>query len=251
MLVLFSPLLGFLSVAQAEINVSQGDYSAYALVSERPNRVLSFTLSDLPAGAQLSSLTVRTVKDGLVRQAITPKDYSFGRNQLTITNDNGFLGNLAVGQYALDMTFSPWGSVAANFFVFATDTIMYLTEPATVLANIGDDVTFECQATATASFSYQWQRRSRTGWKNIRGATARIMTISSVPETLQGYTFRCVVSTSFASAASDEVKLYMIGAGDETPLWLYGLGCFLALGGLTGCFLWQRGKRTGLRKKTL
>ena len=121
---LLAPLPGGLVTAQAEVNVSGGDYSAYALSSTRENRTLSFTLSDVPKGGRLNYVSVEVVTGG-VGQALAARDYTFDeRNKMiTVTNDYGFLEHLALGQYRLTMVFSPSGTAVANFFVFATDTI--------------------------------------------------------------------------------------------------------------------------------
>lgn len=233
-LALALPTPGLIAAARAEIAVATGDYCGYAKNGERSVRSISFAITGLDKMSGLASAVVRPVEGQTLSRPLDRTDYVFdSRNAaLMIHNEKGFLRSLPLGEYRLDMTFSPWGGVTATFFVFEKDTLQIQTQPQTVLSNIGDDVTFTCRATGTSPLSYQWQRKSRTGWKNIKGATARIMTISAAPEELQGYTFRCVAATNFASATSDEVKLYMIGAGDDTPLWLYGMLALAAAAGL-------------------
>ena len=81
------------------------------------------------------------------------------------------------------------------------------TQPSSQSVTEGQPVTFMVAATGTAPLAFQWQRNS----VNIPGATSATYSIPATVLSDNGATFRCLVSNSFGSAASNQATLTVTG----------------------------------------
>ncbi|HEY2761092.1 MAG TPA: immunoglobulin domain-containing protein, partial [Pirellulales bacterium] len=75
--------------------------------------------------------------------------------------------------------------------------------PSDKLVAAGHSATFSVAVTASAPFTYQWQRDG----VNIQGATSATYTLSNVKLTDDGASFRVVVTNSFGGVTSDAAVL--------------------------------------------
>lgn len=239
---------GLLSTALAIApTLSSGDNSSYIYGQKN---LLTFVVKNAPVNE--SPVIAITPLDGQAAVTIGTGDYTLKNTTTahTLTFTAAFLKTLSYSHYTLTLSYSS-GGVTADFYIFPTANMLFLEQPATVVTNKGDDATFTVRVTGSSSgkYTYQWQRKSRTGWKNIKRATTRTLTLKNVQDYLTGYTFRCLVHGADGDAYSAEAKLYIIGAGDESKPWLYAIGTLVSLMGMVGCVLYSCRKKSDLSQK--
>lgn len=78
--------------------------------------------------------------------------------------------------------------------------------PTNQSTSVGGSVTFTVSASGSAPLMYQWQRNG----VNITGATSASYTLSNVPLSSSGATFRAVVTNNFGSATSNSATLTVL-----------------------------------------
>ena len=98
--------------------------------------------------------------------------------------------------------------VAGIFFGTGVSNPAISQQPANAMANMGQPVTFTVVATG-GSLSYQWQSQASgaSGFTNISGANVSSYTTPILGVTDSGKLFRCVVSNSAGSIASNAATL--------------------------------------------
>jgi hypothetical protein len=77
------------------------------------------------------------------------------------------------------------------------------TQPSNVTVTQGQSATFTVAANGSTPLAFQWQRNQ----VNISGATSPTYTTAATTASDNGAKFRCVVTSSFGSATSNEVTL--------------------------------------------
>lgn len=253
MLMLTTLLCGsaYAQMMQNRITISPADTGSVAL---NPGNIETARMVFTIRNTNETPTAVAVARDGLPLQTLTPTaDYTFDRRALTLLfsrgtgttlqpNDLGeyILAN-GYGMYNIRIDF-PSNVLSTTFYVFNEQTIVFITQPATVVVDKDDDATFSVAVTGTNnnSYAYQWQRRGRTGWKDVQGATTATMMITTVESYLTGYQYRCKVSSSAGEAYSDTAYLTVRnvpGTGDGAHPWLYAILALLSLCLLVACVL--------------
>ncbi|MDD3335607.1 MAG: immunoglobulin domain-containing protein [Eubacteriales bacterium] len=219
--------------------VSSGDVSSFiksstaGVITVAFKNVDSAPLSVTVSPADLSSSQMLTANSDYV--------FLIDTRSTTLTLQYSYLSTLNLGGYTASVVFAN-GAVPFSFYVLEQNTILFVTQPETVTVDIGGSATFIVKVTGSSGYSYQWQRKSRTGWKNLSKATGSTLILQNVQGYLQGYHYRCKVSSLAGEAYSNEVRLFMNNVpatGDNAHLILYACSALLALGGMVGCLLFS------------
>lgn len=205
-------------------------------------------------GAKEAPTAVTVGKDGVAKQTLTAgADYTAKDETVTLIFSRGtgaaltpndlaeYIFANGYGMYHIDITY-PSSALSTTFYVFSEETIVFVSQPATVAVDEDEDATFSVTVTGTNNnrYTYQWQRRSRTGWKDVKGANTATMMITTVEGYLTGYQYRCKVSSSAGDAYSDTAYLTVRNipdTGDGAYPWLYASLAMLSLCLLSACIL--------------
>ncbi len=101
------------------------------------------------------------------------------------------------------------------------------TQPDNAIVTVGQTASFTVAASGSEPLSYKWQESNSSGnWADISGATDATYTTGATTTSMSGYQYRCMVSNSAGSVASEVATLtvnepapttYTITA-DVTPL---------------------------------
>lgn len=181
------------------------------------------------------------------------EDYAFDQKQrlnLVFWIDDGdnsresklmeFVRANGYGKYCINLTYSATEVIATHFYIYSQEDIIFSTQPENAYVDEGENAAFTVAVTGTTdgTYTYQWQRRGRDGWKTVSKATTTTLTISGVEAAQTGYQYRCLVSSSAGTAYSDTVRLVVKNVpetGDAAKPELYMLCALLALAGGTAC----------------
>ncbi len=101
------------------------------------------------------------------------------------------------------------GTVNSNCATFTVlPALQITTQPADITVCAGSNANFSVTATG-ASITYQWQLSTDGGvtWNNIGGATNPAYTAASVTAGMNGYRFRCVLSSACGNQTSNAAIL--------------------------------------------
>lgn len=153
----------------------------------------------------------------------------------------GYLSALPEGQYTMTASYRQ-GELSARFYVFDQPSALLSQQPVTVYANSGDNIRFYADVAVSGKnatgeelgIQYQWYRLSRSGKKKVRGGVSPILQMNGVVDELTGYTYWCEITVPGCSEpfVTDQVKLYIIGAGDAAKPALWAAGVLLSFLGL-------------------
>lgn len=111
--------------------------------------------------------------------------------------------------------YSPYAqNLASNTVSITINTAPAITsQPINSVSSTNGNATFSITATGTA-LTYQWQENTGSGWTNVSnggvysGATTNSLTLTSVPNSMDNYEYRCIVSgTCSPTATSNNAKL--------------------------------------------
>ena len=114
------------------------------------------------------------------------------------------------------------GNVDADSRIVINDTYIVISQqPSGTIASVGDtpslSVTAAVNDLASATISYQWQKKISGTFTNISGATSSSYTLPSVTTSDAGSVFRCVVGSDFtADKISDEAVILISTGGSQT-----------------------------------
>ncbi len=157
------------------------------------------------------SVTLSVVVEGT-----GPFTYQWKKDGTNITSANSStytISSLKSGDTGSYICFvsNDFGSATSNAGVL---TVLAMNKPPAITTHpltqdkaLGDDVTFEVEATGTEPLSYQWQK----DWADVSvTATQKSYTIQGLKQTDEG-NYRCVVTNQFGTASSNNATL-TIGA---------------------------------------
>ena len=114
------------------------------------------------------------------------------------------------------------GSVDGYSRVVINDTYIDISQqPSGTVAAVGDTPTLSVTAAvndlASATISYQWQKKISGTWTDISGATNSSYTIPSLTTSDAGSIFRCVIGSDFtANEISEEAVILISTGGSQT-----------------------------------
>ena len=114
------------------------------------------------------------------------------------------------------------GNVDADSRIVINDTYIVISQqPSGTIASVGDTPSLSVTATvndlASATISYQWQKKISGTFTNISGATNSSYTIPSLTTSDAGSIFRCVIGSDFtANKISDEAVILISTGGSQT-----------------------------------
>ena len=134
------------------------------------------------------------------------------------------LSNAATSAFAAssDTDRGTAGSVDNNSRIVINDTYIVISQqPSGTVAAVGDTPTLSVTAAvndlASATISYQWQKKISGTWTDISGATSSSYTIPSLTTSDAGSIFRCVMGSNFtANKISDEAVILISTGGSQT-----------------------------------
>lgn len=173
------------------------------------NSAVAPTITTQPAGTSVNAGNTATFS--VVANGTAPLTYQWTKNGSAISGATSATYSVAgaqsadAGSYAVVVTNSA-GSVTSTVAALTVSTVAVApsiaTQPASVVANLGDNVTFTVVASGTAPFTYQWSK----GGVAITGATASSYALTSVQSGNAG-NYSVVVTNSVGSVTSSVAAL--------------------------------------------
>ncbi len=120
-------------------------------------------------------------------------------------NFGGFAEKVAIaGNYAF-VTDSKWGLLAFQVAGFSNESPHVIKNPESLTVKVGSTAIFRADAQGAPSLSFQW----RLNGTNLSGATASILTVSDVSQSLCG-NYSVMVSNSFGTDVSADAILQLV-----------------------------------------
>lgn len=131
-------------------------------------------------------------------------------------------GAAAVNSYSGTLTLSNacGTSVGYPFTVTITNTIPITTQPANTSICSGGNASFT--VAGTGATGYQWQVNTGSGFTNVTntgvysGATTSNLSITAAPLTMNGYTYRCVLSSTGCGSVTSASGILTVGLSNST-----------------------------------
>ncbi len=161
------------------------------------------------AGEQV--LTDASASNGPLSASVTvPADASLGSTRMRCIFREGTTAPPNCGSY------TSWGETEDySLIICANPTISSPSANSTVTKCSGENTSFSVIATTPSgggSTTYQWQVNTGAGYSNIVGETGATLDLTGVTTSMNGYLYRCIVSSGCGGSATSFVTTLNVGA---------------------------------------